>query len=164
MITQYTRLVVNDVTGEIDHCTSQDFPFADGWEPVNDPKVATTNFDFEIDVDYPDADFGIGVNQQMIRGRKILDNFEIIAGKPVLKANAETEVSSKVLRISAPKSINESDIKVELSAQIANQLFDSGSSDKELLDDIRKLDPNTPLSLIDLKTIQLIRINKQLRS
>ena len=75
MITQYTRLVVNSVTGDIVHCTSQDFPFADGWQPIEDDSITPVYYDFEIETDFPDADFGIGINQEMLRARKIIDNF-----------------------------------------------------------------------------------------
>ena len=163
MITQYTRLVVNDATGEIDHCTSQDFPFADGWEPVDDRKQATTNYDFEIDADYPDLDFKTGgAGQQLIRGRQIIDNFEVVNGVPQLKAGADVAVSGKVLRVSAAKSIQESDIKIELAGEIRTRLESGGASEKQLLDGIRKIDLTAPDKLVNLKTVQLIRTKKAL--
>ncbi len=93
MITQYTRTIVNKATGEIDHCTSQDFPFADGWEPIAFDPVTHDAIDFEIDTNYPDADFGVGVKQEMIRGRKILENFEIASVQLKIKSCARKQVS-----------------------------------------------------------------------
>ena len=57
MIKQYTRLVEDAGTGAIMHCTSQDSPFADGWEPITRRGVTQVNHDFELDIDEPDADF-----------------------------------------------------------------------------------------------------------
>ena len=162
MITQYVRILTNSVDGSVVYCTSQDFPFADGWEPIEDPAITVNAYDFEIDADYPDADFGIGVNQQIIRGRQILENFEILGGQPQLKAGADVAVFSKVMRVSVTKSIEETAIKVELATAIKTGLESGGSTEKELLDDMRLTDKLTPIKLEDLKTIQLIRLKKSL--
>ena len=162
MITQYTRLIIKNSTGEIEDSISQDFPFVDGWEPVEYDGALFTAFDFEIDTDYPDSDFGIGVNQEVLRARKILENFEIVAGQPQLKSGADISVFEKVLRVSAIKSIEETDIKTELSITIIISLENGGSSEKELLDSMRVIDSKTPIALVDLKTIQLIRLKKAL--
>ena len=163
MITQYTRLVVDSVTGNIVYCTSQDFPFADGWQPVEDENITPVYYDFEIDTDFPDLDFKTGgKGQEVLRARKILDNFEIVAGQPQLKTGADSEVASKVLSVSATKSIEETDIKLELANIIRAALGSGGSSEKELLDEMRLKDNSTPTKIEDLRTVKIIRLKKAL--
>ena len=162
MITQYTRLVVDSVTGDIVHCTSQVFPFADGWQPVEDDSITKVYYDFEIETDFPDADFGIGVSQEMLRARKIIDNFEIVAEQPQLKTGADSEVASKVLRVSATKSIQETDVKLELADIIRVALDSGGSSEKELLGVMLEKDATTPTKIEDLSMVKIIRLKKAL--
>ncbi len=160
MITQYTRLVVNNATGEIEHCTSQDLPFADNWEPVIYDDTTHSAVDFELEADVPDSDFGIGVDQKMIRARQIIDAFEIVGGQPKVKAGADIAVAAKVSRISQTKSIQESVVRVELADYIRDGLAKGGSSEEELLDQMRLVDSKIPESLSNLKTVKLIRIKK----
>ncbi len=162
MITQYTRIVVDSATGNIAHCISQDFPFVDGWQPINDPSITPIIYDFEIDMDYPDSDFGIGVNQEMLRAGKIIDNFEVVNGQPRLKASADTEVSSKVMRLSHVKPIEEASIKLEMVAFIRAALDSGGSSEEELLATMRDKDPLTPVKIADLRMMKIIRLKKAL--
>ena len=162
MITQYTRIVVDSVTGDIAHCTSQDFPFVDGWQPINDPSITPIHYDFEIDTDYPDSDFGIGVKQEMMPARNIIDNFEVVNGQPRLKASADTEVSAKVMRLSPVKSIDESSIKLEMAAFILAALDKGGSSEEELLDMMREKEALTPVKIVDLRMAKIIRLKKAL--
>ncbi len=169
MITQYTRILADPISGEIKHCTSQVSPFKDGWQPAEEYDAAETlvvvdQIDFEIDADYPDADFGIGVNQEMIRARKIIDNFEIVSGQPQLKSSAAVEVSGKVMRVSAVKDIQETAIKSELAGKIRTALIGGGSSEAELLNEMRVTDAATPVTLEALATVKLIRLKKALEA
>ena len=154
MITQYTRLIVETATDKIVHCTSQDFPFSDGWEPVG-MQTGHHAVDFELDSDYPDADFGIGVNQAMVRGRQIIDNFEIVNAKPQLSAGADSSVSAKILRVSDVKPINETAIKIEIRDSIRKSVDENA-----LLVDMKAIDSTTPETLEGLSTVKLIRIQK----
>ena len=162
MITQYTRLIVKISSGAIEHCTSQDYPFADNWEPIEYDVLAHQAIDFEIDTDYPDSNFTIGVDQQMIRARELIDNLEILSGQPAVKADASTKVSDKILRISAPKSIEETAIRAEIIAAIKTKLNAAGSSEGKLLAEMGKAVPDMPDILDGLGTLKLIRINRAL--
>lgn len=167
MITQYVRLSVDTITDEIRTCTSQTFPFIDSWQPVasflsDGSLVAVNHYDFEIDTDYPDSDFGAGVVQNLLRAGQILDNFEIVGGQPQLKAAAVAEVSAKVMRVSSVKSIEEADIRLEMSATIKTSLESGGSNEAELLDEMRKVDIKTPTTIDELSTIKIIRLHKAL--
>ena len=162
MITQYTRLIVNKSDGSIEHCTSQDFPFADGWEPVGFDSSTHAAIDFEIDTDYPDVNFGLGVNQEMIRARKIMENFEVVSGQPKLKSDADAAVSDKVLRVSPVKPITETLVKAEMAEDIKSALTNAGSSEKELLNSMKQIETTIPDKIEDLKMVQVIRIKKEL--
>ena len=161
MITQYTRLVIDKSDGSIESCTSQDFPFADNWEPVEYDPITHEAIDFEIDTDYLDVNFTMGVDQEMLRARKIIEIFEVVSGQPQLKVDADVSISDKVLQVSAVKPITETFIKAEMATAIKSALVDSGSSEKELLDSMRLIDPATPDKLENLRMMQVIRIKKQ---
>ncbi len=162
MITQYTRLLIDKATQEILHCTSQNLPFTDGWEPIEDDSVEMEAVDFEIDTDYPDVNFIMGIGQPLLRAGKIIENFEVISGQPAVKADASTKVSDKILRISAPKSIEETAIRAEIIAAIKTKLNAAGSSEGKLLAEMGKAVPDMPDILDGLGTLKLIRINRAL--
>jgi len=162
MIKQYTRLVVDKSNDSILHVTSQDFPFADGWEPVEFDPATHKAIDCELDTDFVDHDHGVGVEQEMLKARQILENFEIVADKPVLKSTADAGVSAKVLAISDPKDISDTFIKNTMSGLIVAELVKLGSSEKKFLDDIRKDAPKTPGKIKDLSTLKVIRMKAAL--
>ena len=162
MITQYTRLLIDKATQEILHCTSQNLPFTDGWEPIEDDSVEMEAVDFEIDTDYPDVNFIMGIGQPLLRAGKIIENFEVISGQPAVKADASTKVSDKILRISAPKSIEETAIRAELIDNIKAKLITAGATANEVLAEMKKTVPDMPDTFEGLGTIRLIRINRAL--
>lgn len=159
MITQYTRLIVKKSDGSITDCTSQDFPFADGWEPVGYDTATHEAIDFEIDTDYPDVNFMMGVDQEVLRACKIMENFEMVSGQPQLKADAD--VSNKVLRVSPVKPITETLVRAEMAIDIRAALINAESSEQELLDSMRQIDSTVLDRIEDLKTIRIIRIKKE---
>ena len=151
MIIQYTRIITSNADGSILHCTSQDFPFADGWEPVDYDSGTATAHDFEMVTDYVDQDHGVGRKQEMLRGRQIIDNFEIVGGQPRLKSGAAVETANKVLSMTSTKAIDESAIRVEMETTIAGKLVADGSSEKQLLDGAsikRRLNANQSKRLV----------------
>ena len=164
MITQYTRLIVLKSDQSIEHVTSQDFPFVEGWEPVEYDPLTHEALDFEIVTDFVDANYGIGREQEMIRGRQILDNFEVASGQVQLKASSSVDFQAKVLNISAPKAITEAVVVSEMRASIRATLISGGSSEQVLLDDLRILKPTTPTSLDDMSTLDVVRIDKAVKA
>ena len=135
MITQYTRLITNNATGEVVACTSQDFPFVDGWEPIELDSEHTAH-DCEIAVNLPFKNYKMGVNQPMLRARQLIDNLEVVNGNPQVKTgkNADTDVTTKITTI-VVKPITESSVRVELLVSLADkgQGDLSGTSTLQLL-------------------------------
>ncbi|TDI73852.1 MAG: hypothetical protein E2O82_05055 [Betaproteobacteria bacterium] len=166
MIRQYTRFIVDNISGLIEKATSQDYPFEDNWEPLEFDPATHSAFDFEIDTNFTDQDFGIGRgrDQEMIRARELLDNFRIVNDQVELQPGRSQAFQAKVLNISAEKAINESVVVPEMVAAIRASLTAGGSSEQELLDDMRKLKPTTPTSLDDMETLEIIRIDKAMRN
>ncbi len=162
MITQYTRLIVKKSDNSIDAATSQDFPFADGWEPVSYDPATHEAYDFVMETDYVNQDHGIGRTQEVLRGRKILDNFEIVAGQPGIKTAADSEVAAKVLTISARKDITETETKAELIADILAII--APQTEAEFLDELRLVSRGIPRTLAEFSTLQLIRLKTALEA
>jgi hypothetical protein len=161
MITQYTRVLADPLTGEITNVTSQDYPFVDGWNPVEPDNIASlVTVDFEIETRHPDADFGVGRDQKMIRGREIIENLEIVGGQPQVKAGAAPAITALISGVSSAKSIQESDIRGELAVYVRNALSQTGTTEAELLASMRAIDRTIGASLEDLNTVQLIRLKK----
>ncbi len=158
MIKQYTKALVN-ASGEIVHVTSQTVPFKDGIVPTEDSSQTLTAVDFEMEIDVEDMNFRMVVDQPMMRGREILENLEVVGGKPQLKAGA---VTNKVLKVSDVKDVSVTAIKAELATKIRADLLAGGSSEDELMLDIAKQDPDSARKLVDLSPIRLMKITKAL--
>jgi len=165
MIRQYTRFIVDNISGLAEKATSQDYPFEDDWEPLEFDPATHSAFDFEIDTNFTDQDFGVGRGkaQEMMRARELLDNLRITGSQVELQPGRSAEFQAKILNISAQKSINESVVISEMRASIRASLVAGGSSEQALLDDMRKLNPKTPTSLDDMETLEIIRIDKAIR-
>jgi len=162
VFTQYTRIYIDPVTKEIRKVCSQGMPFQDGWIPLETidelgNTVVYTEIDFELDTNAVHSDWH-GV-QEVIRARKIIENFEIIAGdRPALKATADPDIASKVVAISNPKNINESFIKNEVAGKLIAALVQEGTTEKDFLDTLRQTHANTPTQLKDLSSLKLLRL------
>jgi len=161
MIIQYTRIIFETATGTIQHVTSQDFPFADNWEPVEYDAGVSTAIDCEIETDFPNQDYGIGINQEMLRAREIIDGLEIVAGAPQIKPGAGARITAKISQMTV-KPIDEQTIRAELEAQIKQHLTGIGKTETELLEEARTIDPRTPSTLAEMKTIKLLRMKRAL--
>lgn len=161
MITQYTRVIIDDTSGDIVAATSQDFPFSDGWQPIELIPGQSAR-DFEIDADFPSSGFTLGRDQEMIRAREIIDNLEIVDGDLVMVANPSARIRAKIISISTEKPIEETPVRAELSVFIKAELVKGGSSETELIESIKKRDPQTPDTISELATVQLIRIKYSL--
>lgn len=165
MIIQYTRFIIDSISGLIASVTSQTFPFEDDWEPVEFDPATHSSHDCEITTNFKDQDFGTGRGrvQELIRGRELLDNFRIVSGQLELQPGRSQAFRAKVLNISAQKAINESVVVSEMKDSIRASLIAGGSSEEELLNDMRKLDPKTPTSLDDMSALEIVRIDKAIR-
>lgn len=164
MIRQWTR-VLHRPDGSIVHVCSQDFPFADGYDPVeeNDPQGNKVNHgivDFELDLDIVKTNNnGIGGRgQEMVRARKILENFEVKGNKVMLKQNAAPEIAAKVKRVGPPKDIFETNIRAEMAHTIRGELVRRGSSEKAVLDKARENDRRVPDKIQDLSTNKVLNM------
>ncbi len=162
MITQYTRLIIAKLDNSILHCTSQDFPFADGWEPVEFDQVTHDSFDFEMVTDFEDSDYGVGRNQEMLRSRKILENFEVLGVVPKLKAGADVAVSAKVLAVSNRKDITETLVLVEMVQSILLDLPRTQQSEAGMLGELRRADSRVGDTIESLCPVQIIILAKAL--
>ena len=160
MITQYTRLIKNADTGEIIHCISQTLPFADNYDPVNDEVITNAeNVEFELDTDNPDMNFKEAIDQPIMRAREILETIEVVAGQPQIKAGASK--AAKVLRVSAPKAVNETAIKEEMAEAIRVKMAETGQTDAELIEAFNDHGRNIA-KLEDLSIVPLIKTKKLL--
>jgi len=161
MFRQYTRIYIDPITKDIHMVCTQGMPFQDGWTPLETVEfgntVVFTEIDFELDTNAVDNDWH--GEQEVMRARKIIENFEIAAGdRPVLKATADPDIASKVVAISNPKNISESFIKNEVSGKIIAALAQEGTSEKSFLDALRQTLPNVPTQMKDLSTLKLLRL------